>query len=697
MVQARGLPTVSARCRVRAGGTLIIALLLFAAPTDSPAQSVCLQDHLVPGALLEGNLDLYGFSVARSENCVAVGAPGYSGLAAGAGAVFLYERFGADWELFQVLLPADLEAGDFFGMSLAIDGGTLVVGAPRADTPLDNAGSARVYERMADAWIEVAALVDPGGEALEEFGASVAIRGDRIVVGAPKDANDVGQVIGSATVFRRDGGIWTLEEKLEATFPGEGDRFGEAVAIEDGWIAVGAPGFDAPFVADQGSVTVFQNLGMVWSEVAFLERSGAQPGDGFGSSLAIEDDLLVVGAPYASVSSASGPLFEAGCAVPFRRTGASWLPSPTLVSPSPAGGHYFGRSVAIDGTELVVGEPFAEVLGLPASGAAHLYAEVGGDLSLLQTLTEGSPLGGSLLGASVAAGGGEVLVGAVLGGGGGLSSGMLLRFVTGTDDCDGNGVVDLCEIAADPGLDCDGNGLLDGCELLAGTASDCDLNGLIDICDVQSGVADCDGNLVPDLCELTSADCNGNGVLDGCEADCNANGLPDDCDIDLGLVPDCDGNGNPDDCDLIYGLASDCDGNDIPDSCDLASGAGADCNGNGVLDSCDLLAGTSVDADGDGIPDDCGVRFIRGDVNGDGLVNLADAIVILHYVSTVGAPPTCFAAADANADLDLDVADGVTLILYLLGTSPPLAAPFPDCGVDPLGTRLGCDLSTGCP
>jgi len=79
-------------------------------------------------------------------------------------------------------------------------------------------------------------------------------------------------------------------------------------------------------------------------------------------------------------------------------------------------------------------------------------------------------------------------------------------------------------------------------------------------------------------------------------ADCNGNGVPDGCDIDDGISADCDGDGQPDECDLVD---NDCDGNGVPDQCD------PDCNGNGVPDACDIAAGTSQDCQPDGIPDEC--------------------------------------------------------------------------------------------
>lgn len=149
---------------------------------------------------------------------------------------------------------------------------------------------------------------------------------------------------------------------------------------------------------------------------------------------------------------------------------------------------------------------------------------------------------------------------------------------------------------------------------------DCDGNGIGDAQDVFSGATDCNGNHVPDICELTGAfcvtgcetDCNSNGVLDSCEPDCNGNGIPDDCDLAAGASDcnvdlvldecqpgggvDCDGNGLDDLCDLLLSPAADCDGDGVLDACELALDPSLDCDGNAVLDLCEIATQVSFDS-----------------------------------------------------------------------------------------------------
>ena len=127
------------------------------------------------------------------------------------------------------------------------------------------------------------------------------------------------------------------------------------------------------------------------------------------------------------------------------------------------------------------------------------------------------------------------------------------------------------------------------------------------------------------------------------------------------------------------------------------SGVAGDCNGNGLSDACDLLTGTSEDLDMNGVPDECGTRFIRADLNEDLMVNLADGILLLQYVSGIGMELECRLLADANNDDHIDVADGVFVISFSIGAGPPPSAPFPDCGFDPRVEVLDCQIPPVCP
>ncbi len=188
---------------------------------------------------------------------------------------------------------------------------------------------------------------------------------------------------------------------------------------------------------------------------------------------------------------------------------------------------------------------------------------------------------------------------------------------------------------------------------------DCDDNGIADDEDIRNGAPDCQGDGIPDVCQL-SADCDGNGVPDECDPDCDGNGTPDACDILVNPTLDCDGNGAIDACEIAGGTAADCDANGTPDVCDIAAcledPACADCNQNLVPDGCEL---TGNDCDGNLVPDECD----RDAHNVDGFVF---SLLYGYYGRALGKGefPCHF---DANGDGLLNGADIAPFVQRLLG------------------------------
>ena len=144
---------------------------------------------------------------------------------------------------------------------------------------------------------------------------------------------------------------------------------------------------------------------------------------------------------------------------------------------------------------------------------------------------------------------------------------------------------DECDIVSGLSIDCDNNAIPDECNPVQ---TDCNGNSLLDHCDIADGTSlDCNINNVPDECDLGG----------GSSEDCNYNAIPDECEP----YKDCNFNGLQDICDLAEGTSTDCNFDEVPDECQPYE----DCNGNLVRDSCDIAQGTSFDNNGDGRPDEC--------------------------------------------------------------------------------------------
>lgn len=310
----------------------LLALTAFAPP--SPAQ--CQLDELaLPHP---GDGDQYGRAVALDGNTLLVGAP-LRGPAGNKGAVYVWERGADGWSLKgELARPAGVAR---FGSAIALDGGRCVVGSPGAQ--LDASGQAFVYDRGADGW-RLTGILRPEDGVAGSFGSAVAVDGDVVAVGDPARSNlplPLGH--GAVFVFTRSAEGWARESVLE--LGGAAARLGEAVAVSGTTVFAGAP-----LSAAGGEVVAFDLIAGSWRIVDVV--SGADDGERFGSSLAWSSPWLLAGAP-ANDESAPGEA-PSGAAYVFERSATGLALSAQLFPVSEPNGA-FGTSVDLSGSEAIVG------------------------------------------------------------------------------------------------------------------------------------------------------------------------------------------------------------------------------------------------------------------------------------------------------------------------------------------------------
>jgi len=248
------------------------------------------------------------------------------------------------------LLASDGARGDLFGHCVAVSpGGTIVVGAPFGSVNRFDTGSAYVFARdESSLWVQQTKLSSSDGASQDQFGGSIAIFGETVVVGAPFH-NGTGAVY----VFTlTNGNVWTQETKITSSDGVAGDRFGWSVSMDQDAIAVGAP-----TSADTiGSVYVFalSAVSSTWTERAKLGEGLAY--DEFGFSIALDQGILVVGAPGTGLE---GDFDKKGCAYVYARNGTTWS-EPALqgkltgTNSEEEADDEFGFSVAVDSEENIV-------------------------------------------------------------------------------------------------------------------------------------------------------------------------------------------------------------------------------------------------------------------------------------------------------------------------------------------------------
>ena len=246
--------------------------------------------------------DYFGFSVDVDGDTVVVGAPddGDDTTPAGAyaGLAYVFTRTGTTWTQQAKLTASDGAASDNFGYSVAVSGDTAVVGAHNDDTRGGvDAGSAYVFTRTGTTWTQQAKLTASDGAEGDFFGVSVAVDGDTAVVGAYGDDTRAGTDRGSAAVFVRAGTAWALQAKLTTSDGAAGDYFGASVAVSGDTAVVGAYFDGTRGGVDAGSAYVFTRTGTTWALQAKLTAPDGAQSDYFGLSVAVDGDIAVVGAP----------------------------------------------------------------------------------------------------------------------------------------------------------------------------------------------------------------------------------------------------------------------------------------------------------------------------------------------------------------------------------------------------------------
>ncbi len=324
---------------------------------------------------------------------------------------------------------SNTDAGDAFGYSVAIDGDTLVIGAPneasaatgvngdQGDNSADDAGAAYVFVREAGTWTQQAYLKASNAETLDRFGYRVGISGDTIVVATPGEdsnatgvdgnqANNSANNGGAVYVFVRTAGAWSQQAYLKASNTGSDDTFGDSVAISGDTIVVGAGGEDsnATFVnGDQtnnaasvaGAAYVFVRNGAAWAQQAYLKPTNTGVGDAFGIGVDVSGNTIVIGS-VGEDSSATGVngaqnnegALNSGAAYVFVRNGTIWTQQAYLKASNAAANDQFGGSVSISGDTVVIGATAEDSAATGvngdqtdnselSSGAAYVFTRTG--------------------------------------------------------------------------------------------------------------------------------------------------------------------------------------------------------------------------------------------------------------------------------------------------------------------------------
>jgi hypothetical protein len=312
--------------------------------------------------------DQFGKQVSIDGTTLAVGA--YQSANGGTGAVYVFELQGGLWVEVQKLLASDGAAGDELGNSVEISGDTIVAGSEFADNGAGaNSGTAYVFEKVGDTWIETARLAPLDAQSQHHFAESITLDGDVIVVGARQDA-DNGNNSGAAYVFERMGGEWMQTAKLVPADSDQNDLTGDQVAVSGTTAIIGSRRNDEAG-NNVGAAYVFEKVGGTWVETQKLLPSGGTAGE-FSRGVSIDGDTAVIGSWQDSVRDAG-----AGAAYVFERQNGTWIQTAVLTGSDLRAGDTMGYSVDISGDRIVAGADKHDDLGTD-SGTAYVFERQNG-------------------------------------------------------------------------------------------------------------------------------------------------------------------------------------------------------------------------------------------------------------------------------------------------------------------------------
>lgn len=481
--------------------------------------------------------DLVGDSVGASGNRFVTGAPQDSPSGVSSGALWAWHR-GSTSVSYDRLVATDGSGGDRLGVDSDISGGTIVGGAYQDDDLGSESGSAYVFVLSSGSWSEQTRLNASDGAAGDRFGWDVAIDGDTIVATAPR--HDHGPTdAGAAYVLTRDTGVWSEQAELLASDGEEGDEFGNDVDIDADTVVVGS----ADHNGNTGAAYVFVRSGTTWTEQAKLTASDGDTGDRFGTAVAVDGDLILVGARFDEPKARGS-----GSAYLFARRDGVWTQRIKIVPSDGAEYDYFGEAVAIDGDTAVVSAGGDDDRG-SGSGSIYVYR--------LSLVNDGDPCSRNRE----------------------CWSRYCVDGVCCADACNGGAADDCLACSTAAGAAVDGVcGTLD-----EATAPTVECRPAAGACDVPetctAGVAECPADSVAAAdtpCRAAAGPCDVAEACDGSSATCPADDfVANGTDCDDGMV--CNG---PDSCvdgTCAHGTAPDCDDGD-PCTADMCSEPGGCAN-----------------------------------------------------------------------------------------------------------------------
>jgi hypothetical protein len=343
----------------------------------------------------------FGWSVSLDGDTALIGARNDDDNGIDSGSAYVFIRNGTNWTQQAKLHASDAAAGDYFGVSVSLDGDTALIGAQGV---ISNSGSAYVFIRNGTNWTQQAKLHASDAAASDYFGHAVSLDGDTALIGAYGD----NYATGSVYVFTRTGTTWTEEEqRLHASIEAPSDWFGWSVSLDGDTALIGAQGVES----FTGSVYVFTRTGTTWTQKQKLNDSRGKEFDYFGHAVSLDGDNALIGADEYSHLPPYLP-YGPGKAFVFTCNGTTWTQQQReLHASDPTTGDLFGGSVSLSGNIAIIGARYNDDNGTN-SGSAYVFIRTDTNWTQQANLHASDGNAEDLFGWSVSLDGDTALIGA---------------------------------------------------------------------------------------------------------------------------------------------------------------------------------------------------------------------------------------------------------------------------------------------
>jgi hypothetical protein len=291
--------------------------------------------------------DFFGWTVSISGNYAIVGSYGDDvGANTDQGSASIYQLTGGTWVLMQKITDPGGAAGDFFGWTVSVSGNYTITGAYGDDDFAGaDQGSVSIFQFNGSNWILMNKLTDAAGAANDRFGISVSVSGSYAIAGAYTDDVGANADQGSASIYQYNGSNWVLMNKITDATGAASDNFGRSVSISGNYVIVGALNDDVGANPDQGSASFFQFNGVNWVVMQKVTDAAGSLSDFFGVSVSISGNYAIVGAFADDV----GTNVNYGSSTIYQRMGMGWTKLQFVTDPGGNSADFLGIEISIDG------------------------------------------------------------------------------------------------------------------------------------------------------------------------------------------------------------------------------------------------------------------------------------------------------------------------------------------------------------